>query len=276
MMGAALRTEYRKLVTTRMWWILLLTMAAYMAFLAAIMAFVLTEGAAGGAGTFTGDGAQPAVPLSPERVAQTVYTLATSLGYVFPVIVGALAMTGEFRHQTITPTLLAEPRRTVVLTAKMLSSVVVGLVFGVVGTLATVAAGAGTLALLGQDPGLGEPIVLRSAALSVLALTVWTVVGVGFGTLITNQVAVIVVLLAFTQFVEPILRLVLAQLDWAQGVSKFLPGAAGESITGASFYADSGIGADLLSSWEGFAVLLGYAVVFAVAGRLTSLRRDIT
>ncbi len=275
-MGTALRTEYRKLVTTRMWWILLLAMAAYMAFLAAIMAFVLTQDPTAGTGAFPGASPQEPEPLSPTDLAQTVYTLATSLGYVFPVIVGALAMTGEFRHQTITPTLLAEPRRTIVLVAKMLSSVVVGLLFGVVGTLATVGAGAGVLALLGEDPALSEPIVLRSAGLSVLALTVWTVVGVAFGTLLTNQVAVIVVLLAFTQFVEPVLRVVLAQLDWAEGIAKFLPGAAGEAITGASFYAESGLAADLLSSAEGLAVLLAYAVAFAVLGRLLTLRRDIT
>jgi hypothetical protein len=158
----------------------------------------------------------------------------------------------------------------------MVSSIAVGLVFGVVGTLATVGAGAAVLALLGEDPALSEPIVLRSAGLSVLALTVWTVVGVAFGTLLTNQVAVIVVLLAFTQFVEPILRVVMSQLDWAEGIAKFLPGAAGEAITGASFYADSGLAADLLSSAGGLAVLLAYAVVFAVLGRLLTLRRDIT
>jgi len=273
-MTAALRTEYRKLVTTRLWWILLLSMAAYMAFLAGIMAFVLTQAPSGASGGVPGAG-QP-VPLAPADVARTIYTLATSLGYVFPVIVGALAMTSEFRHQTITPTLLAEPRRTVFLVAKMLSSVVVGLVFGVVGTLATVGAGAGVLALLGKPSYLTDPIVLRSAVLSVLALTVWTVVGVGFGTLLTNQVAVIVVLLAFTQFVEPILRLVLGQFDWSTGISKYLPGAAGEAITGSSFYADSGIAAGLLPSWQGLLVLLGYAIVFAVIGRVTSLERDVT
>ena len=275
-MLTALRTEYRKLVTTRMWWVLLLAMAAYMAFLAAIMAFVLTQDPTAGAGSFTGADPAEAAPLSAEQLARTVYTLATSLGYVVPVIVGALAVTGEFRHQTIAPTFLAEPRRTVVLVAKMVSSVVVGVLFGLVGTLATVGAGALTLSLIGEDPALGDPIVVRSAALSVLALTVWTVVGVGFGTLLTNQVAVIVVLLAFTQFVEPILRLVLAQFDWSAGVSKFLPGAAGEAITGASFYADSGLSAELLSSVEGLLVLLAYALVFAVLGRLLTLRRDIT
>lgn len=275
-MGTALRTEYRKLVTTRMWWVLLLAMAAYMAFLAAILAYALLQDPAAGAGAFAGDDGPPAPPLPAEELARTVYTLGTSLGYVFPVIVGALAMTGEFRHQTITPTLLAEPRRTVVLVAKMLSSIAVGLLFGIVGTGATIGAGAGVLALLGEETALTDPDVLRSAGLSVLALTVWTVVGVGFGTLLTNQVAVIVVVLAFTQFVEPLLRLVLGQLEWAQGVSKYLPGAAGEAITGASFYASSGLGSALLSSWQGLVVLLAYAVAFAILGRLLTLRRDIT
>ena len=270
-MSAALRTEYRKLVTTRLWWILLASMAAYMAFLAGIMAFVMTHPAG-----MSGGATPQAVPLGAQDVARTIYTLATSLGYVFPLIVGALAMTSEFRHQTITPTLLAEPRRTVVLAAKMISSVAVGLLFGIVGTLATGATGAGVLALLGKPTYLNDPIVLRSAGLSVLALTVWTIVGVGFGTLMTNQVAVIVTVLAFTQFVEPILRLVLARFDWSTGISKFLPGAAGEAITGSSFYADTGMTARLLPSWAGMVVLAGYALVFAALGRATTLQRDIT
>jgi ABC-2 type transport system permease protein len=276
-MNAALRTEYRKLVTTRLWWILLLSMAAYMAFLAGVMAFALTQDPASMGGGVTGsDPATPITSMTPEGVARTIYTLATSLGYVFPVIVGAMAMTSEFRHQTITPTLLAEPRRTVFLTAKMLSSVVVGLLFGVVGTAATVGAGAGVLALMGKPTYLTDPIVMRSAALSVLALTVWTIVGVGFGALLTNQIAVIVIMLAFTQFVEPVLRIVLGLFDWSEGISKYLPGAAGEAITGSSFYVDSGMASGLLSSWLGFAVLLGYAIAFALVGRVTTLRHDIT
>ena len=110
----------------------------------------------------------------------------------------------------------------------------------------------------------------------MLALTVWTIVGVGFGALLTNQIAVIVIVLAFTQFVEPILRIVLGQFDWSEGISKYLPGAAGEAITGSSFYADSGMAVGLLSSRLGFAVLLGYAIAFALIGRLTTLRHDIT
>lgn len=275
-MSAALRTEYRKLVTTRLWWGLLLCMAAYMIFLGAVMAFTFTvDGAQGGFGEPMpgAEGAPPALDAS--AIARTVYTLAPSLGYVFPVIVGALAMTGEFRHMTVTPTFLAEPRRGVVLSAKVVASLVLGLVFGLVGTASTVLAGATVLAVRGHETLLTDPEILRSLGLSVLVLAVWAMVGVGFGTVLTHQVAAIVVLLAFTQFVEPLLRLFLGAFDVTAGIAKWLPGAAGESVTGASLYSAGGIG-ELLPWWQGLLVLIAYGVVLAVVGRFTTLRRDIT
>ncbi len=47
-MSAALRTEYRKLVTTRLWWVLVVGSAGYMAFLGAVMAFAFTAPDAAG------------------------------------------------------------------------------------------------------------------------------------------------------------------------------------------------------------------------------------
>lgn len=275
-MRAALVTEYRKLVTTRLWWVLLLAMAVYMIFLGGVFAFSFTvapSSAVSGSGGMNTN-AQGAA-LSAREIAIAVYTLATSLGYVFPVIVGALSVTGEVRHHTLTPTFLAEPRRSVVLAAKMVSSLPVGLVFGLVGTVSTAGAGAAVLALRGKETFLTDPAMLRTLGLSVVALAVWCSVGVGFGALLTNQVAAVVVLLAFTQFVEPLVRILLGQFSAVAGVSKFLPGAAGEAITGGSFYSASGL-ATLLNPWQGFAVLVAYAVVFAVVGRLAALNRDIT
>ena len=92
---------------------------------------------------------------------------------------------------------------------------------------------------------------------------------------IESPVAAIVVLVAFTQFLEPILRTVLALTSWGKSIGKFLPGSAGEAITGGSFYTASGLGQLLSHWWAGLLVLLGYAVVFAVLGRLTTLRRDV-
>ena len=42
-MRAALVTEYRKLVSTRLWWILLLAMVVYMAFLAAVLGWGISQ-----------------------------------------------------------------------------------------------------------------------------------------------------------------------------------------------------------------------------------------
>ncbi|KGM13632.1 ABC transporter permease [Cellulomonas bogoriensis] len=271
-MIAALRSEYRKTVTTRMWWVLLLAMAGYMAFLGGSMAVALAIDPT--AGTGAGD-PDVAVTIDPVDLARTVYSIAVTFGYVFPAVIGAMAVTGEYRHQTLTPTYLADPRRGRVLVAKMVATLPVGLVFGVAGAVSTVAAGAGALMLLGESPMLGEPEVLRTIGLSVLALGVWALVGVGFGAAMPNQVAAIVVLLAFTQLVEPLARVFLAVFEATAHVAKWLPGAAGEAVTGASFFSATGMH-DLLPWWQGLLVLLGYAVALGALGSLTTLRRDVT
>ena len=84
-----------------------------------------------------------------------------------------------------------------------------------------------------------------------------------------------VVLLAFTQFVEPLLRMLLAVNEVTADVAMWLPGAAGEAITGASLYSSLGAGG-LLQWWQGLLVLLAYGLLLAVIGRVTTLRRDVT
>jgi ABC-2 type transport system permease protein len=279
-MIAALRTELRKVATTRAWWLAALIMGGYMVVMAVIMAFSLVigmreaEDSGGGVDITGGLGGNGPVVLDAMAVATSVYTLAVALGYVFPALLGALTVTGEFRHRTITPTLLAEPRRGVVLGAKLAAVVPFAAVVALAGVAGTVLGGAATLAAMGEPTLLGDPEIQRTVAMSALALLLWAIVGVGFGSVLTNQVAAIVVLLAFTQFVEPLLRILLAQFDATEALSKFLPGAAGESIAGSSLYVSSGL-AELLPSWQGALVLLGYGVLLVLIGRWTTFHRDI-
>ena len=276
-MIATLRTELRKVATTRTWWLTALVMFGYMIVMGAIMAFSLVMGMraakesgmpASGAGGFGNS------VLDEMAIATSVYTLAVALGYIFPAILGALSVTSEFRHRTITPTLLAEPRRTLVLGTKLVAILPFAVVVAIAGVVGTVIGGAVTLAIMGEPTLLGDSTIQRTLVLSVVALTLWALVGVGFGSVLTNQVAAIVVLLAFTQFVEPLLRLLLAQFDATEAISKFLPGAAGEAIAGSSLYVSSGL-AELLNAWQGTVTLLGYAVILVLIGRLTTFRRDI-
>ncbi|GAA2521734.1 ABC transporter permease [Rarobacter incanus] len=267
-MIAQIGSELRKFVSTRMGGWLLLLMVGYMAFLAATMAFALTGGQV--------DSSTPTQVLSPLALVRAVYTIAVSLGYVFPVIVGTLAVTAEFRHHTIATTFLFEPSRTRFVLAKFAAMVPVGLAFGVAGIGAGVGAGAGVLAIRGHATMLNDASVWASIGMGVAALTVWALVGVGVGLMVTNQVAAVVIILAFTQFVEPIARMALPAALGAAGskVASFLPGAAGESMAQGSIYSAFTTGS-LLSWWQGALVLIAYALVFAAIGRLTTLRRDV-
>ncbi|MCW2831589.1 MAG: hypothetical protein JWP31_2281 [Aeromicrobium sp.] len=264
-MSAVIRSEVRKLLTTRLWWVLLISMAVYMTFLGAILAFSLAEAT------------KPDVsdPLDPAEVVRGVYSLGTSLGYAFPLIVGALLVTAEFRHRTITPTFLFQPRRHVVLLAKLAVAGGVGVMFGLAGTIGAVAGGAPVLALQDVPLLLGDAEIWVLMLLSVVALALWCLVGVGLGTVLPDQVAAIVTVLAFTQFVEPLLRLGLSAVDALEGVARFLPGAAAEAVVGSSLYT-TGSSVELLTRWQGALVMITYVVVLAAIGWRTTLHRDIT
>lgn len=269
--GVVLRVEWRKTTSTRMWWLLGLVLAAYMVFIGLVMGFSLTTDPS----SMTGGMGNRNIVLDGRQVAQTVYTLAVSVGYVFPLVIGALSMTSEFRHKTITPTLLAEPRRGRVLIGKLVIGGALGAVYGVLGTAGAVLGGMPFLLTKGDGTYLGDGGILAELGFSVLAMALWCVIGVGLGSLLTNQVAAVVVILAFTQFVEPILRIGLSAVDALAGAQKFLPGAAAEALAGSSLYSTTGM-VDLLSRGWGAVVLLGYAALFALLGRYTTLRRDIS
>ncbi|MDR1293554.1 MAG: ABC transporter permease subunit [Bifidobacteriaceae bacterium] len=260
----AITAEYRKFFSTRMWWILLACMVPYTALgvgLIAVMIHVVDD------------------PGAPSGLLGTPYSVPAALAYVFPAIVGTMSVTGEYRHQTLTPTFLAEPRRAVVLGAKMIGSAPMGLAYGVAASLTALAVGGGLLAILGDDPGLGHASAWRDLALGAVAMMLWTLVGVGFGALVRNQVAAIVILLVFNQVLEPILRIVPLVAGRGAEVTQFLPGAAGEALAGGGGMSMFGVGSATglmsLPAWGGALVMLAYAAVFAAIGYVASFRRDV-
>lgn len=270
----AIASEFQKVFTTRMWWLLAILLVAYVAFLA------------GGFGAFLGwavenpDAAASAgqTQLPPGmNLAPLVYSFASSIGYVFPVLLGALAVTGEFRHMTLTPTFLAEPHRSTVLAAKFVSQLIVGAGLGVVAFATSVGTGAAALAAFGLDTGLDSSDTWALVGRGVIAMALWGAIGVGLGALVPNQVAAIVIVIAFTQFVEPILRIASTLSDVTASIGQFLPGAASDALVGASFYNIASVGAaESLEWWQGGLVLLGIGVIATLVGGATTWRRDVT
>lgn len=260
----AVHAELLKTTTLRTWWVLALIMLGYTAMTAASIAVSF------------GLGLDPDPNLAWEVDLPTlVYSVATSIGFVFPLIVGVLAVTGELRHKTVTPTFLAAPRRGVSLVAKLAVQGVLGLLYGVVAFAGVIAVGAACLALTGMETGLDSASTWALVGRGMLAMGLWAVVGVGVGTLLRNQVAAVVVVLAFTQFVEPILRMLAMMNSATARVGRFLPGAASDDLVGASIYQVLGT-SDPSPWWLGGLVLLGYALVTTWLGYLVTWRRDVT
>src|SRR6188472_1555741 len=269
----ATRSEATKQFSTSMWWILAIVLVAYVAFTAAILGFVFSAASSGSL-----PGNAPQIPA--DGLPAILYSTATAIGYVFPLLIGTLMVTTEFRHKTLTPTFLATPKRGVVLWAKIVVGIGVGVLFGILGVLSSVVPAAGLLAAHGLHTDLTSVDTWALFGRMILAFILWVLIGIGVGVLVRNQVGAIVGVLVFTQFLEPVGRAAASFVDGLSDVTRFLPGAASDALVGASIFnmgmASTGASSDALEWWAGGLVLLGYAVVFVVLGHLVSWRRDVS
>lgn len=266
----ATRAEVTKQFSTSIWWILAIVLVAYVGFTAAVLGFVFSAAATGSLG---GEATQ----LPEEGLSATLYSTATAVGYVFPLLIGTLMVTTEFRHKTLTPTFLATPRRDVVLWAKLAVGILLGVLFGVIGVIASVGPAAGFLVGYGVDTELTSADTWALFGRMIIAFVLWVLIGVGVGALVRNQVGAIVGVLVFTQFLEPVGRAAASFVEGLSDVTRFLPGAASDALVGSSIFTSAAAGSgDQLEWWVGGLMLLGYAVVLVALGHLTSWRRDVT
>ena len=217
-----------------------------------------------------------ATVFAPEQPGVTVPRLTTAAGmrnlfaqggggYLFAIVIGTLGMTQELRHQTLTSTLLAEPRRNRVMVAKMAAYAVVGAVYGAVGVLFGYALALGLLPF--KDHGdLPATAMWQIAGGAVIGCALFAVLGVAIGALIRNQIAAVLGVLVWVVLVEALLVALLPT------VGKWLPGGALNGILQATGFND----AQYLPVWAGALVLIGYTVVFGVLAAATTQRRDVT
>ncbi|HCE60505.1 MAG TPA: hypothetical protein DER11_03685 [Janibacter terrae] len=277
-MWGSITSEIRKIFTTKLWWGMGIGMA--------VAAFLLSMAGASFLGLTNPDGSSAGFDEMTPALGQMIYTAGLlgnfgSLSALFPLALGVLLITTEYRHKTATATYLATPRRWVVAVAKTLAVVVVGAVLGLVHVIASVGGGALVLTLFkdGAPLLLGNSEVLSSLGTSVVATIVWTLIGFGFGMLVRNQIAAVLLAVAFGFLGQLILNIAFGLLGWTTA-SKFIPGnlTTGMLVTGDPTNGTMTAGAEspYFTWWVCALILIGYAAALTVVGSFLSNRKDIS
>ncbi len=236
-MSALLHAELLKLRTTR-------TFAAIVGTASALSLVLVALGAL----------------LGVEKDPHALFT-NNSITYII-VLLGAIGMTGEWRHRTITGSILAAPDRVRLLLAKILSSSVAGVLLSALVTVSTMAVGTVILKIQG-DPTLGAGELADVLWRNLAVAAVLGPIGVCAGALVRNQIVTVVGLVALAALLEP------AVLQVAPDVGRFGPLAG---APGGVLGVDAGA---LLAPGAALAVLAAWALATFAAAAWRLHGRDL-
>lgn len=263
-MTAAIKSEFRKFFTTRLWWGMAIgVFLAGAAFAALFASLDPTPEMTGGV----------TVPnlSDPSRVA-SVYTGGLSVSYLLTLAIGVMTIGSEYRHKTITSTFLATPIRSRVMGAKVVSLAGIGAFYGLVSLVGAVSVGATIIAIRGFSP-FPDSSIWRTLALSLLVLAVWALIGLGAGILIPNQVAALLISIGLAWIVEPLVGFLIGAQSWGKGAAPYFPSNATAAALGGNSAAGS---FTPLSWWAAALVLVGYAAIMTLVGSFLTVRRDVS
>ena len=248
-MTALVRSELLKVRTVRSWW-------AY------LIVIVLLAGLATAAEIGPSDRPRGSVEF------QVSLVDAAGIAALIAVILGITVVTNEFRHGTITPTSLVEPRRERVLAAKAVGAGLVGAGFALLALAVIAVMVVIWLPLVDADVRLLDPDVLTRAGQVLLAAVLWTLMGVVVGSVVHSQVAALVGTLVWVFLGETLIWGLLGLLD-LDDVAAYLPFRALDAADGTG-------GEDLLSYWGGVAASLAWIAAVGALGVARTMRRDLT
>jgi ABC-2 type transport system permease protein len=177
-------------------------------------------------------------------------------------------VTSEFRHGTITPTLLNVPERARLTVSKLFASMLAGLALVLVLTAAGGLFGWLILSARGFDTAVGSDTT-KEVIGGIVATCLYAALGVGIGAIVRNQVGAIIGSLVYLFVLENLLNIAKPLRD---PVAKFgLTGLINGLTTTNS--TDEHPPLDQLPAGL---VLAGYCAIFLVIGIVLMKKRDIT
>ena len=188
---------------------------------------------------------------------------------LFIMILAIVGITGEWRHRTITSSLLAAPDRTRFLAAKTLAFAAAGALLSIAISISIGIVGYAILEARNQvTPELGDIVEQFARNAGVAALL--GAFGVGVGSLVRNQPTAIVAILILAFVVEPLLG------NLAPAVDRYSPvGALPSAIQGLNPDDVGTPDVDFLAVIPAIAVMLAWIGALFAAGAVLLRTRDV-
>jgi ABC-2 type transport system permease protein len=291
-MGRLVSAEFRKILTTRMWWALLIPTVALAALWSiggnALISVVLDQI------NSSPTASQLRLNLNDLPWSTLIFARTVNITALFPIVFGALAMSSEINRRTITTSYLTAPNRGSLLGAKLITYAVWGLAFGVV------ISGVASLGMViaSHPEQLPDAVSwLEIAASGIVSCMLWTLLAMGVGALFGSPIAAVISLLLYTLLVENVIGTFLPD-NWPgvliNGSADGLTGAVASQVVvdkvatispfftvdiqdGLSQLIRAGAGArGAFDWWLSGLIFVAWTAVFAVGGWLMSKSRDIT
>lgn len=187
----------------------------------------------------------------------------SSLTFFF-IIIGAVAATSEYAHNTMRTTALSDPRRPRSYTAKLAAVTIISAVLSV----ALLGVGLAILSLRMDGFHIsGEGLEAYFAF--VVLMTAIGVLSAAMGYLVRSTAGAIAVMIGFIYLLD-LVRLI-PQRFFQETVSQLIPSSLGNvAITG-----QAPTDALVSSPWAALAIFVGYAAIGVVVGLLSFTKRDI-
>lgn len=207
-------------------------------------------------------GRNGAPPIGTDANVTKVFNQPAAVTCMAMFILGVLAIAGEYRQRTIMSTYLAQPHRSRVLLAKLLTMSVVGAALAAITFGVTLAAAVPIYAVKGVHTLNVEVVPLWTG--TIVGGACFAMLGVALGALTRNVVAAIVGGLIWIQLIE------VALLQNAfPAIAKWLPTGAAVALT------DTHRSAHLLAPAAGALILVGWAIGIAAVATRISARREV-
>ncbi|MFD9896035.1 ABC transporter permease [Amycolatopsis sp. NPDC059027] len=293
-MGNLIKAEFRKTLTLNTWWVLLIPLVVVSFGLTFVWGRI-TNNFASYIGRGTAREIAASVGLNADALPVGMLAIAhgVNIAQIIPALFGVFALAGEYRSKTITTTFLTAPNRLTALSAKMLTYIMWGVLYGLVSfgvsALATV---------LSVDSGRlpSGPQWLAALGGTVLASVLVMLFGIGFGAVLRNVTLAVVLLLVWFLIVENVL--VVSMWGVTDVLGGILPNGTANGIVGGIAANAFGIntlnlpdGVDhwsqlglqlaagapgVFSWWASALIFFAWTMVFFAAGWAGNQRRDIT